>query len=135
MMPSEAIASERPPAAARRETRSRERHRVEVRVSSHSDHNFYTGLARNPSATGLFIATHVTAYIGDEVEFWIRFDDTAAPIHGVGEVHWIRQYSDTSDAPPGVGVRFLEIGPTARELVAEFVSTREPLFYDESLSG
>ncbi|HEX7671715.1 MAG TPA: hypothetical protein VF395_19110 [Polyangiaceae bacterium] len=42
-------------------------------------------------------------------------------------------YSETSDAPPGVGLRFVELGDAARSKIAEFLTGRDPLFFDDDL--
>jgi uncharacterized protein (TIGR02266 family) len=116
------------------ETRRRpDRFSVELEISVTTEHNFYAGFVENLSHAGLFIATHVVRPIGSQVEFSIALDDDKEPIKGLGEVRWIRQYSDTSDAHPGMGLRFLELSPEGRKRIEQFLVGREPIFYDDDL--
>ena len=96
-----------------------------------SDHNFYSGLVENMSVSGVFVATHVLLRIGDRMQFSLRLGDSEELIHGTGEVKWTRQYSDTSDAPPGLGVRFVDLSCDARDRIHEFIRAREPILFED----
>jgi hypothetical protein len=49
-----------------------------------------------------------------------------------GEVRWTREIDDrVPDVFPGVGVRFVELGPEAAKALHRFVAEREPLFYPD----
>ena len=104
---------------------------VELDVTLESDHNFYAGFIENLSVSGIFVATHTKRHIGELVEFSIRIAEDQQPITGVGEVRWVRQYSETSDTPPGVGLKFKKLGDGARERIEAFLQNREPLFFDD----
>ena len=83
------------------------------------------------SASGLFIATHTLRTIGEQIEFSIRLGESEDTLKGVGVVRWIRQYSESSDTPPGMGLSFAQIEETSRRRILEFLRTREPLFFDD----
>lgn len=123
--------SEAPPQGARRHPRVA----VEVEVSLESEHNFYAGFLENVSVSGIFVATHVTRAIGDRLDFSIDLHGADGPVSGVGEVRWIREYSETSEASPGVGLRFIELAPGGLEKIEGFLSARKPLFFDDDLAG
>jgi hypothetical protein len=53
------------------------------------------------------------------------------PIRGAGVVRWVRVYSEASNVPPGMGIRFDPLGPAAVQTIETFLAQREPLFYDE----
>ncbi len=116
-------------ASARRE---HSRFQVDLDVTVTSEHNFYAGFVENMSVGGIFIATHQLAPVGERMEFSVQLPDDRAAIRGSGEVRWVRVYSEQSDAPPGMGIRFDALDPPARARIEEFLSRREPLFYDES---
>jgi uncharacterized protein (TIGR02266 family) len=118
-------------APSSRNGRRAPRFSVELEVTLESDHNFYAGLVENLSASGLFIATHALRTIGEQIEFSIRLGESEDVLKGVGVVRWIRQYSESSDTPPGVGLSFAEIEETSRRRILEFLRTREPLFFDD----
>jgi hypothetical protein len=43
----------------------------------------------------------------------------------------VRVYSEASNVPPGMGIRFDPLGPAAVQTIETFLAQREPLFYDE----
>jgi uncharacterized protein (TIGR02266 family) len=112
------------------ELRSSTRHSVDLDVTMGSDHNFYAGFVENVSHGGIFIATHTRKEVGELIDFTINLPgfDT---IRGVGEVRWVRVYSETSNVPPGLGLRFRELAEGAVEMITEFLKSRDPLFYDD----
>jgi uncharacterized protein (TIGR02266 family) len=111
--------------------RAHSRHDVELDVSLEGESNFYLGLTENLSEGGLFIATHVVKPIGTTVEVSFKLPHVAEAIQAVGVVRWVREYSETSNTSPGIGVRFGRISPQQVEQIREFLAARAPLFYDE----
>jgi hypothetical protein len=43
----------------------------------------------------------------------------------------VRVYSEASNVPPGMGIRFDTLDPRSRQLIEGFLAQREPLFYEE----
>jgi uncharacterized protein (TIGR02266 family) len=121
--------SSRPQASGTR--REHVRHRVALDVTVSSDHNFYTGFIENMSSGGVFIATHRVKQVGEMIEFTINLPDSKQPITGVGEVRWVRVYSEDSNVEPGMGLRFTEISAQDVHRVQAFLAHREPIFYDD----
>jgi uncharacterized protein (TIGR02266 family) len=114
------------------DTRTWPRASAYVGISVYSDHNFYTGFSLNLSEGGVFVATHNLVPVGSTVvlHMILPFDDV--PVVTMAEVRWYRDYSEESDGPPGMGLKFVDIDPSSLEVVKRFVSTvREPLFFDE----
>ena len=107
------------------------RYKVELDVSLGSDHNFYVGFVENMSAGGVFIATHMLRAVGEVFEVSIHIPSSEAMIRGTGEVRWVREYSERSNVPPGMGVRFIQLEPGSVEAIEQFLSRREPIFFDE----
>ena len=115
-----------------RSRREHARFKVDATITVASEHNLYSGFVENLSASGVFIATHELRPIGDKVEFTIRLGEAEeVVVTGVGEVRWVREYSETSDAPPGMGVRFLGLGDDSRKRLDDFIRSRDPLFFDD----
>jgi uncharacterized protein (TIGR02266 family) len=111
------------------EQRRDARFAVDLDVTMGSDHNFYAGFVENVSKGGIFIATHTVRKVGEVIDFSVNLPGAA--ISGVGEVRWVRLYSEGSNVPPGLGLRFIELSAGAPEAIAAFLKDREPLFYDE----
>jgi len=111
--------------------RTQPRFGVDLDVSLESDHNFYAGFAENISAGGLFIATFKLKKVGERMDITLTLPGREEPIHCVGEVRWIREYSERSNVGPGMGIRFVELKPEDGAAIEEFVKGRQPLFYDD----
>lgn len=107
------------------------RYRVDLDVSLGSEHNFYAGLAENMSAGGVFVATHLLKPVGEVLELTIHLPESHAIVQCAGEVRWIREYTEHTELPPGMGIRFLDPDPELLHAVDGFLATREPLFFDE----
>ena len=111
--------------------REHNRFRVDLDVTVTSEHNFYAGFVENLSVGGIFIATHQLKPVGERVEFSVHLPGRDDAILGSGEVRWLRVYSDASNVPPGMGIRFDSLDQSALASIEEFLAQREPLFYDE----
>jgi uncharacterized protein (TIGR02266 family) len=104
---------------------------VDLDVTLASDHNFYAGCAENLSAGGIFVATHKLLPVGEVMRLSIRLPGQDTAVEGSGEVRWVREYSERSNVPPGLGLRFLELAPGGVETIERFLQNRDPLFFDD----
>jgi uncharacterized protein (TIGR02266 family) len=113
--------------------RAAERFDLEVKVDLESDHNFYTGLTQNISSGGLFIATHHIRKIGDRITLNFTLPGSAKPLLIETEVRWIRENTALMRAhgDTGMGVRFINLSPEAKQVIDAFVQSRESLYYDD----
>src|SRR5690349_7190193 len=119
------------PAADPSTRREYDRVSVDLDVTVSSEHNFYAGFVENMSVGGIFIATHQLKPVGEILEFSVNLPGFDEPICGTGEVRWVRVYSETSNVPPGMGIRFNQIDAASQRRIEEFLAQREPMFYDE----
>jgi len=53
------------------------------------------------------------------------------PIRARGTVRWVREYSESHDTQPGMGL-YLELEDKDLPRVRRFLSTRPPLFFDDA---
>ncbi|MET0591641.1 MAG: TIGR02266 family protein [Polyangiaceae bacterium] len=113
------------------DARRHPRHDVELEVTMESESNFYMGLTENLSEGGIFIATHVLKPLGSVISVSFKLPEVEEPIKATGSVRWIREYSETSDASPGLGVRFEQLTTEQYQQIHRFLAARDPLFYDE----
>jgi len=119
------------PESSRGHHRSSPRAAVELDVSLGSDHNFYAGFVENLSAGGVFVATHLLRPVGEVIELSVHIPDDDEVITGTGEVRWLREYNESSDVPPGMGVKFLTLADGAEKIIEKFLAQRDPLFFDD----
>jgi type IV pilus assembly protein PilZ len=104
---------------------------VVLDVTVSSEHNFYAGFVENMSVGGVFIATHQLKPVGDRVELHVNLPGLDQPIRGKGEVRWIRVFSEESNVPPGMGIKFDALDAADVRSIEQFLAQREPLFYEE----
>lgn len=101
--------------------------RVEVDVGVLSESNFYTGVAADVSAGGVFVSTPTPLPVGTDVALYFSLGD-GATLHAEAVVRWIR--AKTSDLPAGMGVAFTRLSEDDRRTIADFCAHRPPLFHD-----
>jgi uncharacterized protein (TIGR02266 family) len=114
------------------ERRVEERVELEVEVGLHTDHNFYTGLTQDISEGGIFVATHQIKPLGHQFTVKFKVPGWPTPISSLAEVRWIREGSASarSDAPVGMGLRFLELPPQGKMAIGTFMKKRDSIFWD-----
>jgi MoxR-like ATPase len=106
--------------------------RVDVELHPHGPSNFYRPLSTSDlfSGGGIFVATYEKPPpLGAGVRVALRFP-TGPSCELSGSVAWVRDQLG-EDAPPGFGVRFVDVPAEARQLVHAYSSAREPLLYDD----
>ena len=113
------------------ERRIAPRYDVCVQVTLESDHNFYLGFAENVSEGGLFVATHVLKPVGSQVALTFTLPGCNQAIRVQGQVRWVRDYSPTANASPGMGVQFSQLDASVADWIRNFIRYRTPIFYDE----
>jgi uncharacterized protein (TIGR02266 family) len=119
------------PPESGRSQRESTRRRIELEVSFLSESNFYIGFTENLSEGGVFVATYLVRPLGSLVELSLRLLGRDEPLSLRGEVRWLRVYSPTSDAGPGMGIRFHSISEADRADIAAFLARRAPIFFSE----
>lgn len=101
-----------------------------VEVTAISESNFYTGISGDIEEGGLFVATDQNHQPGTLIDLTLTLPGHS-PLRLAGEVRWIREYSEfTADMAPGLGVGFFNLATEARRAITDFMSTRQPLFYE-----
>jgi len=80
----------------------------------------------NLSKNGMFLATDDPPGIGERLHLAFNVPGLVHPLRLMGEVRWSRDEAG-DDAPSGVGVEFVEVTETCKQLVAEFVDRLVPV--------
>lgn len=114
--------------AASRTARRTRRQELQLDVSLYSDSNFYAGLTENISEGGVFVATHKLMQVGETVDLNITFPPDEQ-VRATGVVRWLREFNESSDANPGMGIQFVALDN--QEPIEAFLKTRAPLFHEE----
>ncbi|MEM9596996.1 MAG: PilZ domain-containing protein [Acidobacteriota bacterium] len=73
------------------------------------------------SLSGLFVPTEDPRPVGSVVAFDFRLTDGYRLLHGLGEVVWARPVDAAASGTPGMGLRFLNLDESGRELVLKLL--------------
>jgi uncharacterized protein (TIGR02266 family) len=101
-------------------------------VDFESEHTFYTGLTRNISSGGLFVATYHLRPVGDRITLKFLVPGYDQPLSVETEVRWIRENSSLQrHIAVGMGLRFINLPPDAGTAIGRFVMERDSLYHDD----
>jgi uncharacterized protein (TIGR02266 family) len=108
---------------------------LEIEVGLETESNFYTGLTQDISTGGLFVATHSLRKRGDRLMLKFSLPGVEAPFTVEGEVRWLREVGSLGagrfDGATGMGLKFINLAPQAKAVIASFLKQRESIFYDD----
>ena len=82
-------------------------------------------------AVGLFIATFVVKPPGTRLAVRLSLPQLEEPILVSGDVHWVREFSPSIEAPPGMGIALRSLSERHRRAVDAFMKVRPPLLHDD----
>ncbi len=108
------------------ERRSAVRHRVEAEVTLESESHVFTGLVRDVSRGGVFVATYQPLPVGTAVVLELTLPEARIEVRG--EVRWRRELCE--EAPPGMGIEFERLEANALSSLEAFCDRREPLYIE-----
>jgi uncharacterized protein (TIGR02266 family) len=109
--------------------RSSDRTELEAEISLASDSQFFTGIARNVSTGGVFVATYRDLPVGARVTMHLTLPEGA--VLARGSVRW--QQEGGTDVPRGLGIAFDALDSHARRHIERFCAVRMPLYHDEEM--
>ncbi len=117
--------------------RASERTTLEVRVDFELDDMTYTGVTRNISAGGVFVATEDLPPVGARINLKFALPGNDRPLTVQTEVRWIRprRQPQTSpggeDAPAGMGLQFLNPSAADAAALERFLARRDALMGED----
>ena len=111
------------------ERRRGTRIRVEADVGLLSESHFYTGLSRDVSRGGLFVATYQPKPPGTEVALYFVLP-SGRTVHADGVVAWTSEA--VGDLAPGMGIAFQRVADDDLEAIEEFCRERTPTYHDSA---
>jgi len=103
----------------------------DLQVTVSNENSFYTGLARNISSGGIFIATDAIHQVGDIVRIRFSFPGLEKPTEVDGVVQWYRDPFSGRAGPTGIGVRFRNLPAHIAEKIDSYLAGGEVLLFEE----
>ena len=86
--------------------------------------DYFVESSANISQSGIFIKTGAPTMPGSVVMFEIWLEEFFKIVQGVGKVVWVRGVAEGPERPPGMGVRYLKIDRSSREMIQRVVNER-----------
>lgn len=102
---------------------------LQVDIGMWSASHFYAGLSLDVSQGGLFVATYRVLEPGTKVCLYFQLPSGEA-IETEGRVTWLRDASE--DTPPGMGISFFDLDPSALAAIERFCAQRAPLYHQSA---
>ncbi|MFH1533053.1 MAG: PilZ domain-containing protein [Pseudomonadota bacterium] len=106
-----------------------------VEAESEVGHQFYSGLIKDMSSGGLFIATRdYLPAIGERFVLRFAFPPVVVePVEVTVVVRWQRIDPYNPDYPPGVGVQFVDLAADLAAKIGTYVKDKDTLLWDDDV--
>lgn len=114
----------KPPSSSDHRKTERIPFETNVHIEFEKFSGFISEYSTNISEGGIFIRSDQPAPIGTVLSFEFKLKDNFTLIQGLGEVAWIRN-GNPPDQPKGMGIRFRELSPQSRQLIATMIANHQ----------
>ena len=104
----------------------------DLTVGMETDAMFYTGLLKDISSGGLFIATDKDHNVGDNISLQLNLPGTSDPLQVTGVIKWLRGEYVSEELPEGVGVELTDLDPEVRKAINQYLVGEDPLYFDHT---
>ena len=102
---------------------------LDLELTYVSESNFYSDISGHE--IGLFIATFVVKPPGTPLGVLLSFPQIDEPIFVSGTVRWVREFSPSIEAPPGMGIALKPLAAKNQRAVGQFMKVRAPILHDD----
>ena len=99
---------------------------VDVEVHYRTAQEFLSAYSRNISGGGIFIKTPHPLPLNQTIRLRFTLPGITHRFESAGIVVWSNPVSGGSFLPSGMGIKFLDLDPESRRLIAEFVKANAP---------
>ncbi len=103
----------------------------DVSVDVGQETSFYTGMLKDISTGGVFIATDRHHKVGSTLQLRLAFPGLDGPVEVTGIVRWHRSTFASGDLPEGIGVSFEELTPEVKKAINGYLASTDPLFFED----
>jgi len=106
------------------ERRVEPRTEVELEVRYQTAQEFLSAYSRNISGGGIFIRTQQPLPLNREVQLRFSLPGIDRTFMVRGLVVWTNPHPSRSSFPSGMGIKFMDLDPVAKKIVAGFIGSR-----------
>lgn len=100
---------------------------VELEISYRTAQEFNAAYTKNISGGGIFIKTQQPLPLNKEVQVRFTLPGVSHIFEATGLVVWTNPHPSRSSFPPGMGIKFANLDPESRKIIAGFVKQRLPI--------
>jgi uncharacterized protein (TIGR02266 family) len=97
---------------------------LKIKYKYASADEFIREASKDISLFGIFVKTRSPLKEGGPVKLELQQNDGIPIISGIGQVVWRRESAQSAEGPPGMGIKFLKLDQTSREIVRLAVENR-----------
>lgn len=108
------------------ERRGEPRAEVEIEVRYRTAQEFLTAYSRNISGGGIFVRTEQPLPLNHGVRLRFTLPGVSHRFDASGIVVWSNLGSSHTSLPSGMGIKFLDLDPESKNLLAEFLKVKSP---------
>jgi uncharacterized protein (TIGR02266 family) len=105
----------------------------ELAVDIHGEHVPYTGIIKDISEGGLFIATVAEHKIGQVLQIRFTFPSLGTPVDVKARVRWYRDEFSAGGASIGVGVQFVDLPDEIAKKINAYLKDKDVQFYEDGM--
>ena len=115
--------------------RQHRRHDIDydLAVDIHGEHVPYTGIIKDISEGGLFIATVAHHKIGDVLQVRFTIPAVPAPVEVKAKVRWFRDEFTAGGNSIGVGVQFIDLPQDITRAINAYLRDKTPMMYEDGM--
>ena len=99
---------------------------LDVEVDYRTAQEFLSAYSRNISGGGIFIKTPRPLPLNQTIRLRFSLPGMTRRFESTGIVVWSNPVSSSSFLPSGMGIKFLDLDPESRQLIADFVKANAP---------
>ena len=103
----------------------------DLAVDVRGENIVYTGLIKNISCGGIFVATDMPAEKGTVLRVRFSFPNFDAPVEADVQVQWVRDRYSEGEGLKGMGVAFVDLDPEVVAKINEYIHDKDVIMYDE----
>ena len=103
----------------------------DLEVDVEGENVVYTGLIKDISTGGVFIATREPLPTGTVMSLRFSFPNLPEAVRVNSRVQWVRDHFSESSRATGMGVQFLDLPEHIRARMNEYIADKSVLMYEE----
>lgn len=116
---------------AERRTAHRAQVAFDLNVDVSGENVFYTGLLKDISTGGVFVASDNVSQVGTVFKVRFQFPGMDVPVECTAEVKWVKDRYAQGTTETGMGLQFTDLPEDLRTRINSYIQGKDVLMYEE----